>query len=64
GENRMLTFFNDPQLKAALLARLEGHRLADEIASRSNRPIGPGLGKDPGSSSFRSVVAMAMCYSV
>jgi len=26
----MLTFFNDPQLKAALLARLEGHRLADE----------------------------------
>ena len=27
----MLTFFNDPQLKAALLARLEGHRLADEI---------------------------------
>ena len=30
----MLTFFNDPQLKAALLARLEGHRLADEIVQR------------------------------
>jgi len=30
----MLTFFNDPQLKAALLARLEGHRLADEIEQR------------------------------
>ena len=30
----MLTFFNDPQLKAALLARLEGHRLADEIIQR------------------------------
>ncbi len=30
----MLTFFNDPQLKAALLARLEGHRLADEIDQR------------------------------
>jgi len=30
----MLTFFNEQQCKAALLARLEGHRLADEIEQR------------------------------
>ena len=33
----MLTFFNDPQLKAALLARLEGHRLADEIDASTGK---------------------------